>query len=73
MPNNMKEAFADGINLINRITKEYQRLYEKTPATDSLVRDEIINGIEQSKKELTKTRAEYEIFKKYKMRTTISK
>jgi predicted DNA-binding protein YlxM (UPF0122 family) len=48
-------------------------MYEKIPTTDHLLRAEIIKGIEQSKRTLSKIEAKYEIFKKYKMRTAISK
>jgi hypothetical protein len=68
-----KERFIDSINVFNSIIKEFQKLYKKTPATDHLVRAEIINGIEQSKRDLSKIQAEYEMFKKYKTRTAISK
>jgi hypothetical protein len=53
--------------------KELQNLYEETPTTDHLLRAEILNGIEHSKTDLSKIQAKYEIFKKYKMRTAISK
>jgi hypothetical protein len=68
-----RERFIDSINVFNSIIEEFQKLYEKTPATDRLVRDKILDGIEQSERELSKIQAEYEIFKKYKMRTAISK
>ena len=48
-------------------------MYEETPATDRLARDEILDGMEQSKRDLARIQADYEIFKKYKARTTISK
>jgi hypothetical protein len=68
-----KETFIEGINGINSIIEELQKLYEKTPTTDHLLRAEIIKGIEHSKRDLSKIQAKYEIFKKYKMRTAISK
>jgi hypothetical protein len=68
-----KERFIDSINVYNSIIEEFQKLYKKTPATDRLARAKILNGMEQSKRELARTQAEYEMFKKYKTRTAISK
>ena len=68
-----KERFIDSINVFNSINEEFQKLYEKTPASDRLTRVKILDGIEQSKRDLAKIHAEYETFKKYKMRTAISK
>ena len=68
-----KERFIDSIKVFNSIIKEFQKLYEKTPAADHLARDEILDGMEQSKRDLIRIHAEYEIFKKYKTRTAISK
>jgi hypothetical protein len=58
---------------INYIIKEFQKLYDQTPATDRLAGDEILDGMEQSKRDLARIQAEYEIFKKYKTTTAISK
>ena len=68
-----KERFIDSINVYNSIIEEFQKLYKKTPATDRLARAKILNGMEQSKRELARTQAEYEMFKRYKARTAISK
>jgi hypothetical protein len=68
-----KEAFVYRINEINFIVKEFQKLYEKTPVTDNLFRAKILKQMERSKTTLSKIQAKYEIFKKYKMRTSISK
>jgi hypothetical protein len=54
-----KERFIDSINVYNSIIEEFQKLYEKTPITDRLARDEILDGIEQSRRDLAKTQAEY--------------
>jgi hypothetical protein len=51
-----KERYIDSINVYDSIIEEFQKLYEKTPATDRLVRDEIIDGIKQSKRDLQKFR-----------------
>ena len=68
-----KETFIDRINEINFIIKEFQKLYEKSPATDHLFRAKVQKEIEHSKRILLKVQAKYEIFKDYKMRTAISK
>jgi hypothetical protein len=52
-----KERYIDSINVYNSIIEEFQKLYEKTPITDRLARDEILNGMKQSKRELAKTQA----------------
>ncbi|MFL6420456.1 MAG: hypothetical protein ACJ71P_13785 [Nitrososphaeraceae archaeon] len=65
--------FKDTINDYNSIIEEFEKLYEQTPATDRYARARIIGGLKKSKRELAKTQAEYEIFKKYKMITAISK
>ena len=58
---------------MNYIIKEFQKLYDKTPATHCFARARIQSGMKKSKRDLAKIQAEYEIFKKYKMRTAISK
>ena len=68
-----KWRFKDTINDYNMVIKEFQKLYEQTPATDRYARARILSGMRQSKRELAKTQAEYEKFKKYKARTAISK
>ena len=68
-----KEAFVDRINELNFIIKEFQKLYEKSPAVDHLFRAKVLKEIEHSKRILSKVQAEYEIFKKYKMGTETSK
>jgi hypothetical protein len=68
-----KERHIDSIKVYNSIIEEFQKLYEKTPPADRIARVKILNGMKQSKRELSKTQAEYEMFKKYKMRTAIGK
>jgi hypothetical protein len=68
-----KERFIDSINVYNSIIEEFQKLYDKTSAADHLTHAKILNGMKQSKRDLAKTLAEYEIFKKYKIRTAISR
>jgi hypothetical protein len=65
--------YTDNINAYNSIIEELQKLYEETPVTNRFARVSSLSGIKRAKKELAKTQAEYEIFKKYKMRTAISK
>jgi hypothetical protein len=68
-----KERYVDTIDVYNSIIEEFQKLYQKTPVSDRLTRVKTLDGIEQSKRDLAKIHAEYEMFKKYKMRTAISK
>jgi hypothetical protein len=48
-------------------------LYEKTPVADRFIRARILSGMRKSKRDFTRTQGEYEMFKKYKARTAISK
>jgi hypothetical protein len=68
-----KERFIDTIKVYSSTIEEFQKLYDRTPATDRLARDEILDGMELSKRYLAIIQAEYKIFKKYKTRTAISK
>jgi hypothetical protein len=68
-----KWRYIDSINVYSSIIEEFQKMYEQTPTADRNARVRILNGMKQSKRELAKTQAEYEMFKKYKTRTTISK
>jgi hypothetical protein len=68
-----KERYIDSINVYDSIIEEFQKLYDEIPVTDRIARAKILNGIAQSKRELAKTQTEYEMFKKYKMRTAISR
>jgi hypothetical protein len=68
-----KWRYIDTINDYNSIIEELQKLYEQIPATDRFVRARIQSEMKESKRDLAKTQAEYEMFKKYKMRTAISK
>ncbi|MFL6376321.1 MAG: hypothetical protein ACJ72R_02510 [Nitrososphaeraceae archaeon] len=58
---------------INYIIKEFQKQYDNTPTTNHFMRASIQSEMKQSKRDLAKTQAEYEMFKKYKTRTAISK
>ena len=55
------------------IIKEFEKLYEQTAVTQRYARARIASGLEKSKRDLAKTQAEYEMFKKYKARTAISR
>jgi hypothetical protein len=68
-----KFRYIDTINDYNSIIEEFEKLYEQTPVTQRYARARIISGIRKSKRDLTKTQAEYDKFKKYKTRTVISK
>ena len=67
-----KWRYIDTINDYNNIIAEFQKLYDQTPTTNRTARARILNGLKQSKRDLVKTQAEYEMFKKYKARTAIS-
>jgi len=68
-----KWRYIDTINDYSSLIEEFQKLYDKTPASDHTTRARILSGMKKSKRELAKTHHEYEIFKKYKARTAISK
>jgi hypothetical protein len=68
-----KWRYVDTINDYKSIIEEFQKLYDQTPVTDRFMRARIQSGLKQSKRNLAKTQAEYEMFKKYKARTAISK
>jgi len=51
---------------MNNIIKEFQKLYDNTPTTNHFMRARIQSEMKQSKRDLAKTQAEYEMFKKYK-------
>jgi len=68
-----KFLYIDSINVYNSVIEEFSKLYDKTPPSDRFARATILSGMRKSKRELAKTQAKYEIFKKYKTRTAISK
>jgi hypothetical protein len=65
--------YTDTIRDYSSIIAGLQKQYDKTPASDHLARAEILDGIKKSKRDLAKIHAEYEMFKKYKTRTAISR
>jgi hypothetical protein len=64
-----REVFIDRINEINFAIKEFEKLYDKAPATDHLFRAKILREIDRSKRTLSEIQVEYEMFRKYKTRT----
>jgi hypothetical protein len=68
-----KMRYLDSINDYNSIIEEFEKLYEQTPATDRYARARIQCRLNKSKRDLSKTQAEYDEFKEYKMRTAISR
>jgi len=67
-----KFRYIDAIYDYNNIIEEFQKSYEQTPVTQRYARARILSGMKRAKRELAKTQAEYDKFKKYKMRTAIS-
>lgn len=65
-----KEKFLDRINEIEFAIREFRKLHEKTSATDYLLRSKILKEIEYSNMTLSKIQVEYDMFKKYIMKTT---
>ncbi len=68
-----REAFIDRINEIEFAIKEFEKLYDKSPVTEQSFRAKVLREIERSKKTLSEIQTEYEMFKKYKTRTAISR
>src|SRR5918912_467498 len=68
-----KWRYIDTINDYISLIAEFQKLYEQTPTTNHFMRARIQSGMKKSKRDLAKTQGEYEMFKKYKARTAISK
>jgi hypothetical protein len=52
--------------------QSFKKLYDNTPTTDHFIRARNLSGMKKSKRDLTKTITEYEMFKKYKVRTAIN-
>jgi hypothetical protein len=69
----VKETFVDRINELNFIIRQFQKLHDKAPATDNVFRAKVLKEIQHTKRILSKIQVEYDIFKKYKTRTPISK
>ena len=65
--------YIDSINVYNSVIEECQKLYDKTPASDRFTSTRSLDGIKRAQRELAKTQAQYEMSRKYKTRTAISK
>ena len=68
-----KMRYIDSINVYNSVIEECQKLYDKTPASDRFTSTRSLDGIKRAQRELAKTQAQYEMSRKYKTRTAISK
>lgn len=68
-----KFRYIDSINYYNSVIDECQKLYDNTPVTNRSIRARSRSTMKRAQKELAKTLAEYELFKRYKMRTAISR
>jgi hypothetical protein len=68
-----KWRYIDTIRDYSSVIEQLQKSYEQTPATDLYARARIISGIKRAQTELARTQAEYDKFKRYKMKTAISK
>jgi len=68
-----KWRYKDTINDYSNLIAEFQKIYDQTPTINRTARARILNGLKQSKRDLAKTHHEYEMFKKYMVRTAISK
>jgi hypothetical protein len=68
-----KWRYIDAIHNYNSMIEELQKMYEQTPGTNRYIRYRIESEMKEAKRDLAKTMAEYDEFKKYKARTAISK
>jgi hypothetical protein len=68
-----EKEFADRINELNFIIRQFQKLYDKVPATNNSFRAKVLKEIQHTKRILSKVQVEYDTFKKYKTRTAIAK
>jgi hypothetical protein len=65
--------FLDTIDEYNNLIAESQKHYEQTPLADLFMRAKFQSVIRECKKDLAKTMAQYDRFKRFKARTTIAK
>src|SRR5919198_6296724 len=72
-----KFRYIDTINDYNSVIEKCQKLYDNTPVTNEnrfiRAKSLSLSTMKRAQKELAKTQAEYEMFKKYKARTAISR
>jgi hypothetical protein len=66
-----KFRYINTINDYNLVIEECQKLYDNTPMTNRFIRARSLSTMKSAQKELAKTLAEYDKFKKYKTRTAI--
>jgi hypothetical protein len=59
-----EKEFADRINELNFIIRQFQKLYEKSPATDNVFRAKVLKEIQHTKRILSKLQVEYDVFEK---------
>jgi hypothetical protein len=62
-----KFRYLDTIDDYTKIIEEFQKMYEQTPTIQRHTRARIISGLRQSERELARTQAEYDKFKKYNL------
>jgi hypothetical protein len=65
--------YKDAIDDYNRVIEHSQKLYDETPVTNKIMRARCLSNMRRAQRELAETQAEYDKFKKYKMRTVISR
>jgi hypothetical protein len=68
-----KFRYIDTINDYNLLIDECQKLYDNTSVENRFIRARSLSTMKRTQKEMAKTQAEYDKFKKYKTRTAISK
>ncbi len=65
--------YKDSINNYNMQLEEFAKRCEQTPVTNRLTRAKTRSAIKRAQRELSERQAEYNVFKKHKARTEISK
>jgi|SRR5919198_3865050 hypothetical protein len=72
-----KFRYKDTIDDYNSVIEHSQKLYNETPVTakaaNPIMRARCLSNMKRAQRELAEIQAEYDIFKKYKMRTAIRK
>jgi hypothetical protein len=68
-----KFRYIDTINDYNMIIYECQKLYDNTPVTNRFIHARSLSTMKRAQKELAKTQAQYDKFKKSKARNAISR
>ena len=65
--------YKDAIDDYNSVIEHCQKLYDETPVTNRIMRARCLSNMRRAQRELVETQAEYDKFKKYKMRSAISR